>query len=129
MQHTCDLMVADVPTLNGRVYSMEDMKNIECQMIEMVAKGRGCVELGHGSREGIVHLMDVCGLVESVELTDRFHFNIKVIDTPPGNAWQCMIDARDCEFDIVPRVTGDLRYVKLSVIDKAKFPEKKNTLC
>ena len=112
MEIICDLIEADKPTINGRIYPKKELQK--------------CVDLFNKKRENkenfwgvecyilenptVVPVDNIIANITNIELKDdKLNFNFLFIDTPKGRILKEIIDEKGVEFiDIIPNIMGNI---------------------
>jgi hypothetical protein len=105
---TCNLIVADQPTINGRVYTKEVMELMESQMRDMIRNNALFVydnmPIGRGTIEH-PPLDKITGIVSDCKLTDTFEFEVQKLELPATKH----IDLNDENLEIIPVIYGTVK--------------------
>jgi hypothetical protein len=79
MKIVCDLIQADVPTLNGRIYSKKIMEQcIENTQEKIKNRQLFITQTDKPSPKGIVNLEDCCAVITELKLNENNKFEITV---------------------------------------------------
>jgi hypothetical protein len=108
MRLACDLIIADQPTVNGRVYSKEAMEKIHAEMKSTMDNGQLFIYHAMEDYDGTFRhpgIEKIAGQVVGCKLSDRFEFEIERMDTPISK----IIDFTQPNLQPIPVIWGDVR--------------------
>lgn len=141
MKYTCNLIIANKPTVNGRVYSQECMETMHAQLMERIESDRAVIDAGGysisatGDRELTpeINLSNIAGKITNAELTDRIILEIEPLESMPMSGLLNLVD--DGVAEITPMIVcnvsdgnvdaDSIKYIKHTIVHKNDPDEKK----
>lgn len=108
---TCDLILTDSPTINGRIYSKECMEKILSDMRSLIEQNQLFVYISEPSNYQESPTFDkIVGKVLDVNLSDRFEYDVIKIDTKMSE----IINLDSKNYEIIPAIYGRVNKNEIS---------------